>query len=110
MDIYIGKHPELREKISHRFVKSILNDPVIGYALNDDDLYAITNRELTDSEKSSALSALQGLEVASDILQSKSDKKNRKRQLLDYLATGTGLTRKQVLKCLMEVVQDGNDD
>lgn len=37
-------------------------------------------------------------------------KKGRKRQLLDALATLTGLTRKQVLKCFMEIVQDGNDD
>jgi len=40
----------------------------------------------------------------------KNAKKIRKRQLLDALATLTGLTRKQVLKCLVESVQDGNDD
>ena len=37
-------------------------------------------------------------------------KRARKRQLLDSLATLTGLTRKQVLKCLIEAVQDGHDD
>lgn len=40
----------------------------------------------------------------------KTARHGRKRQLLDALATLTGLTRKQVLKCLMEIVQDGNDD
>lgn len=37
-------------------------------------------------------------------------KKGRKRQLLDALATLTGLTRKQVLRCFNEIVKDGNDD
>lgn len=37
-------------------------------------------------------------------------KKGRKRQLLDALATLTGLTRNQVLKCFNEIVEDGNDD
>jgi len=40
----------------------------------------------------------------------KNNRKGRKRQLLDALATLTGLTRKQVLKCFMEIAQDGNDD
>jgi len=37
-------------------------------------------------------------------------KKVRKRHLLDALATLTGLTRKQVLKCFVEIVKDQNDD
>lgn len=37
-------------------------------------------------------------------------KRGRKRQLMDALATLTGLTRKQVLKCFNEIVKDGNDD
>lgn len=37
-------------------------------------------------------------------------KRGRKRKLLDSLATLTGLTRKQVLKCFTEIVQDQNDD
>lgn len=37
-------------------------------------------------------------------------KKGRKWQLLDALATLTGLTRKQVLRCFNEIVKDGNDD
>jgi len=37
-------------------------------------------------------------------------KRGRKRQLLDSLATLTGLTRKQVLRCFNEIVKDGNDD
>ena len=37
-------------------------------------------------------------------------KKSRKRQLLDALATLTGLTRKQVLVSFNEIVRDGNDD
>lgn len=37
-------------------------------------------------------------------------KKGRKRQLLDAIATLTGLTRKQVLRCFNEIVKDGNDD
>lgn len=44
------------------------------------------------------------------VVSEKDNKKQRKRQLLDSLATLTGLTRKQVLKCFNEIVQDGNDD
>lgn len=40
----------------------------------------------------------------------KNQKKSRKRQLLDALATLTGLTRKQVLKCFVEIVNDLSDD
>ena len=49
-------------------------------------------------------------EYAAFLLTETSNKRGRKRQLLDALATLTGLTRKQVLKCFMEIVQDGNDD
>jgi hypothetical protein len=37
-------------------------------------------------------------------------KRARKRQLLDAIATLTGLTRKQVLRCFNEIVSDANDD
>lgn len=50
------------------------------------------------------------LDQAVVVSSEKNNRKGRKKQLLDYLATGTGLTRKQVLKCLIETVQDGNDD
>ncbi len=46
----------------------------------------------------------------SEKISENNNKKGRKRQLLDALATLTGLTRKQVLKCFVEIVQDGNDD
>lgn len=44
------------------------------------------------------------------VVSEKDSKKQRKRQLLDALATLTGLTRKQVLKCFNEIVQDRTDD
>lgn len=45
-----------------------------------------------------------------DSFSESNNKRGRKRQLLDALATLTGLTRKQVLKCFNEIVKDGTDE
>ncbi len=49
-------------------------------------------------------------EIQSDEIAENNQKRLRKRQLLDALATLTGLTRNQVLRCFNEIVKDGNDD
>ena len=103
----------ITQPIAHALFDKYYEDGVkISTKRNEDGSYEITEwvhpGNLPQPDEAQIVLDLAEYEVAKS--QESSNKRGRKRQLLDALATLTGLTRKQVLKCFNEIVSDGNDD
>lgn len=110
MDTKIGKLNLTKEQIINSRTLSVGKIKGLCYNLDTQDVVITSTEALTDQEINNFKSALIALPLEIQPNTEESARKGRKRQLLDALATLTGLTRKQVLKCFVEITQDQNDD
>lgn len=110
MDIKLGAINLTKEQLTNS--RALKTENIRGFGVNyeTNEVTVVCLTELSPTEISNLKSSLSALPLELQPTVEETAKKGRKRQLLDALATLTGLTRKQVLKCLVELIEDRNDD